>query len=161
MATAPPAAAPNKPAAGKKKLVWIVVCLMGIAAGAAAPVVMGFGKPKNEVKKNQPAKSIAIPFGDIVVNLAEERMTRYLRIKIVLLVDEEQEKTAKEHVDKHKAELKNWLIGHMAGKSLKDVTGSGGVRRTQREIMERFDEMLYPDGEGHLRDVLFEEFVVQ
>ena len=100
-------------------------------------------------------------FGDGVVNLAEERMTRYLRIKIVLAVDEEQEKVATEHITKHKAAMKNWLIGHLSGKSLKDVTGTSGVKRLQREIMDRFEEMLYPDGEGHLRDVLFEEFVVQ
>ena len=158
---APPASNPPAPRR-KKKLVWIIVCMLCIGGGAMAPVLMGgslFGKGKNE--KKQSHKTATIPFGDVVVNLAEERMTRYLRVKIVLVVDEEQEKIATEHVTKNKAALKNWLISHLAGKTLKEVSGSVGVKRLQREIVERFEEMLYPDGEGHLRDVLFEEFVVQ
>jgi len=159
MATAPVAAKPR----GKKKIVWLIVCLLGLGSGATAPMLLGgvLGKPKAEPKKSHPAKVVNVPFGDVVVNLAEERMTRYLRIKIVLSVDEEQEKVATEHITKQKAAMKNWLIGHLAGKSLKDVTGTAGVKKLQREIMERFEEMLYPDGEGHLHDVLFEEFVVQ
>jgi flagellar FliL protein len=97
----------------------------------------------------------------VVVNLNEERMSRYLRVKLVLAVDAEQEKAANEHLAKHKAQLKNWLIGHLSGKSIKDVAGSVGVKRMQREILEHFEDVLYPDGDGPLREVLFEEFVVQ
>ena len=33
--------------------------------------------------------------------------------------------------------------------------------RLQREALEKFDDILYPDGESKLKEVLFEEFVVQ
>ena len=102
-----------------------------------------------------------MPFGEVTVNLSEERMTRYLRVSIVLEVDAEKVDEVTELVTKKEAELKNWLIGHLAGKSLLDVTGTAGVRRCQREILEKFEEMLYPDGGGELLDVLFSEFVVQ
>ena len=151
-------ATPVKPR-GKKKILWLVIALVGIGGGAAAPMVLGFGKAKTDAKKSH--KTVSIPFGDAVVNLSEDRMTRYLRIKINLLAEEEQEKSMTEHVAKHKAALKNWLISHLSGKTLKEVSGTVGVKKLQREILEKFEEMLYPDGEGHLLDVLFEEFVVQ
>ena len=83
------------------------------------------------------------------------------RVKIILTVDAEHEKAASEELTKRHPQLKNWLISHLSGKSLKDVAGSVGVKRLQREILEHFDEVLYPDGDGPLREVLFEEYVVQ
>jgi flagellar basal body-associated protein FliL len=62
---------------------------------------------------------------------------------------------------KQKAAVKSKLINHIAGKSLKDVSGSVGVNRLQREVLERFEEVLYPDGHSRIRAVLFEEYVVQ
>ena len=62
---------------------------------------------------------------------------------------------------KKKAPLKSAIITHLAGKSLKDVSGSVGVNRVQREILEKLDDVLYPDGHSHLRGVVFEEYVVQ
>jgi flagellar protein FliL len=125
------------------------------------------GKSSDEKPKKKKAahghheKTATIPFGDVVVNLSEEWMTRYLRIKMVVLVDEEAETTATHLIEKNKAALKSWLIGHVAGKTLKDVSGTVGVNRLQREIFERFEDTLYPGGDGALREVLFEEYVVQ
>ena len=67
----------------------------------------------------------------------------------------------KEHVEKHKTALKSWMISHIAGKTMKDVAGSVGVNRLQREILERFDDILYPAGDSPLKAVLFEEYLVQ
>lgn len=164
-------AAPSRPARRGRKLVWIVVCLACVAAGAAVPVFVPvgqlLGKTKDESagkgkgKGHAAEKTATIPFGDVVVNLSEERMNRFLKVKVVLAVTADQEKEATAHLAKHKAVMKNWLIGHLAGKSLKDVTGTVGVKRLQRELLERFEDELYPDGHGPLRDVLFEEFFVQ
>ena len=167
MADAAPAPTPAVAPKKKGKLPLILVCILALGAGAAAPMVvnvpalMGKSKAEAEPKKHGPVKSATIPFGDVVVNLSEERMTRYLKLKIVLLVDAEQEKEATEHVAKMKAAMKSWMIGHVAGKTLKDVSGTAGVARLQREIFERFEDLLYPDGHGHLINVLFEEYVVQ
>ena len=151
----------------KKKLVLLVVCVLALGSGAAAPMLvnvpalLGKSKADGEPKKTGPVKTAAIPFGEVVVNLSEERMTRYLKLKIVLLVEESHEKEATEHVAKQKAAMKSWLIGHVAGKTLKDVSGTAGVARLQREIFEHFEDILFPDGHGYLHSVLFEEYVVQ
>ena len=102
-----------------------------------------------------------IPFGDAVVNLSESRMTRYPRLKIVLQVEAGDVKDITKRIDQRKPVMKDWLIGHLSGKTLKDVSGTVNLKRTQREIQERFEELLFADGDGKPFEVLFEEFVVQ
>lgn len=164
MATPATATAPKK----GRKLVLIVVCLVAVDAGVAVPMAMGgvlpFGKPKAEKPakgKGTDSKTAIVPFGDVVVNLSEERNQRYLRLKMAILVDAEAEKEALDLVTKKKAAVKSALIGHLAGKSTKDVSGSVGVQRMQRELLERIEDVLYPDGNSRIRAVLFEEYVVQ
>lgn len=168
-------AAPATEAAPKKgrKLILLVVCVAALGAGAVVPMAMGgtlpFGKKadaekdtkKDNKKKPGDSKTAIVPFSDVTVNLVEERQQRYLRLKIAMLVDAEAEKEVLELVTKKKAAVKSALIGHLAGKSTKDVSGSVGVQRMQRELLERIDEVLYTDGNSRIRAVLFEEYVVQ
>ena len=170
MSTPAPATEGAKPKKGRK-LILIVVCLAALGAGAVVPVAMGgslpFGKKdaaadkEKAGKKKGDSKTAIVPFGDVTVNLVEERQQRYLRLKIAVLVDAEAEKEATDLVAKRKAAVKSALIGHLAGKSTKDVSGSVGVQRMQRELLERIEEVLYPDGGSRIRAVLFEEYVVQ
>lgn len=150
------------------KGVWIVVCLIAIAGGYLYPTLSASSTQAKPEHEEKPKKSVAhsqhratVPFGDVIVNLAEDRMTRYIRVKIVLEVDEKSEPVAAEHIAKNKAAMKSWLISHLSSKRLTEVAGSVGVNRLQREILERFDEMLYPEQEDRLLGVLFEEFMVQ
>ncbi|HEX3314675.1 MAG TPA: flagellar basal body-associated FliL family protein [Gemmataceae bacterium] len=113
--------------------------------------------PKTRSGKRLP---VAIPFGEAIVNLSDARATRYLRVKILLAVDENRSSEVEDLVTRQKPFLKSWLIGYLADQSLKDVERSG-VNRVRREVRDRFNEMLYPDGEERILDVLFDEYVVQ
>lgn len=168
-----PAAAP----AGKKKFPVALLALPLLAAGAGAavplvvdvPAMMGMKKEedpdaaaKAKKKKAHTHEHLAsVPVGEVAVNLAEERMTRFLRVKVAIQCEESAESKLKEHVEKNKAALKSWMISHLAGKSLKEVSGTVAIHRLQREMLERFEEILYPSGESPLRAVLFEEYLVQ
>lgn len=158
-------AAPSASPAGKKrgKLPLVVVAVVCIAGGAAVPMfvpIPGMGT-KAEAKPKKPANYVSVPVGDVVVNLAEDRMNRYLRMKLAVKVDADDEKAVTALVTKHKSAMKSKLIGYLAGKSLRDVSGSVGVNKLSREILEKFDDILYPDGESKVKEVLFEEYVVQ
>ncbi len=165
-----PAAAPAPgvgPPKKSRKLVLVVVCVVALGAGAVVPMAMGgmlpFGKSKTaeKGKSKESGKTAIVPFGEVVVNLSEERQQRYLRLKIAILVDAEAEKEATDLVTKKKAAVKSALISHLSGKNTNDVSGSIGVQRMQRELLERIEEVLYPDGNSRIRAVLFEEYVVQ
>lgn len=175
MASAPAAPPPAAPAKKKGKLVLIVAAVLAATAGGAIPVVVDVstmvgakpaedGKEADKKKKKKAGHDehlAAVPVGDVSVNLAEERMTRFIRVKVAVQVEEAAEKKVHELVEKQKVALKSWMISHIAGKSLKDVSGTLGVNRLQREMLERFDDMLYPNGDSPIRAVLFEEYIVQ
>ncbi|WP_020468439.1 flagellar basal body-associated FliL family protein [Zavarzinella formosa] len=170
------APAPKK-AGGKSKLMLIVVALASIGGGASIPMVMAKGSTTeaghgDEKKKKSGSEHAAInvPFGDVCVNLADERMSRYLRLKIILKVEGvTDEKIGVEHLATFKPVMKNWLISHLAGKSLKEISGTMGVKKIQREILEKFEEIMTAEQEAHghskvhmhLKEILFEEYVVQ
>jgi flagellar FliL protein len=169
-ATGTTAAAPAK----KSKLPLVIACVLSIGGGVAVPMFVNVPallgntkegeKPKAKPKGDGEGKTVIIPFSEkegTVVNLAEERATRYLKVKLALSVDADAEKEVLKKLDGKKTEMKSWLLIHLAGKTLKDVSGSVGASRVQREILERFEDILYPDGHGSLRAVLFEEYVVQ
>lgn len=163
---APAAAAPTEATARKRrsKLPLIIVALVFTAAGAVFPMVVDvpalFAKSKSDKAKHD-TKTVIVPFSDVVVNLHDEKMTRYLRLKIAVTAEAEYEKQVTEELTKHKAAIKSKIISHVAGKNLKDVSGSVGVTRLQRELLEKFEDELYPDGNSHIRAVLFEEYVIQ
>jgi len=167
-APAPAAAAPEGAPAPKKgrKLILLVVCIVFSAAGAAFPLVVDvrslFAKSKEDKgKEHKESKTVIVPFGEVVVNLSEDRLQRYLRVKIAVLAEADAEKEVTDLLTKKKAAVKSAMIAHLAGKSLKDVSGSIGVTRTQRELQERIEDVLYPDGSSRIKAVLFEEYVVQ
>lgn len=168
-----PTANTAAPAKKKSKLPLLIACVISLGGGAAFPMFVNVPallgsqkdgeKPKAKPKAEGEPKTVTIPFDatGTVVNLAEERATRYLKLKLALVVDAEAEKEVTEKLAKKKPAMKSWLLIHLAGKTLKDVQGSVGASRVQREILERFEDTLYPDGHGALRAVLFEEYVVQ
>ena len=102
-----------------------------------------------------------VSFGELVVNLAEDRLTRYLRVSITLQAESDGEQMLRQVVDKKKTILKNWLISYLSDKSLEEVRGAAGLNRARREIQDQFNSLLFPDGSEIIRDVLFEEFSVQ
>jgi flagellar protein FliL len=161
-------AKPDAPVAPKGRLMSLlifgVIAVLAGGGGFVVPFLMvqgGFnllGQSGGDPKTGKPA---FVPVGDVIVNLQEERLTRYLRVKLILVVDSSQEKEIGELFLKNKAILKNWLISHLSDKSLAEVSGATGVNRLRREIQDQFNAFLFPDGSEKIRDVLFEEFVVQ
>jgi flagellar FliL protein len=160
---APTAASPPKKG---RKLMLLVVGVVFAGAGAAIPMFVNvpalFAKPKTENgKAHKEGKATIVPFSDVVVNLVDPRMQRYLRVKIAVAVDADSEEEVTALLTKQKAELKSKIISHLAGKDIKEVSGTVGVNRLQRELLERFEDVLYPDGHSQIRAILFEEYVIQ
>src|SRR5262245_36847288 len=108
---------------------------------------------KRDGMANQPA---FVPFGEVVVNLADERMTRYLRLSLTLQVDPAHEESVKKAIERKKTILKNWLISYLSDKELDEVRGAIGVNKARREIQDQFNRLLFPDGSDLIQEVLFE-----
>ncbi len=169
------APAPTETKAKKKgpnKILVLVIALASLGGGAALPMVMGAGKKEGDEEKKPEHPAINVPFGDVTVNLSEERGTRYLRLKIVLKLEgPHEEEEGVKMLAEFKPAMKTWLISHLSGKANKDVVGTVGVKRLRREIMEEFEKILEDEQHAHghgdkehhlvLKDVLFEDYIVQ
>jgi flagellar FliL protein len=140
--------------------VWIVVVLVAAAAGGAVPWFMPLHAP-GPAKKDPAAKPVVVPFGEVVVNLGEDRLTRYLRVKLLLVMEDAESKEVSELLTKQKAFMKSWLIGYLSDQSLAEVSRAMGVNRIRREVRDQFNAMLFPDGSEKIYEILFDEFVVQ
>ena len=103
-----------------------------------------------------------VPFGDVVVNLFNDRSSRYLRCKIALKIDPARQKDVFAAVLSKKAETKNWLVAYLADQTLESVKGRQGQDRIRAEIKQSFGKILFPNQKANLiQEVLFEEFIIQ
>jgi flagellar FliL protein len=144
---------------------WLLLGLVGViaaGAGGALPWLL-FHEHHAETApvEKESKKTALIAFGDAVVNLGEDRLTRYLRFKLILVVDQANEKAVNNVLQEQKPFLKNWLISYISDQSLQEVGRASGVNRIRREIRDQFNAMLFADGSERINDVLFDEFVVQ
>jgi flagellar basal body-associated protein FliL len=160
----------------KKSLSLLVLAAVGLvsaAAGFATPLFVpgllgadgAFKDPadtRTVVDLPRPNGEIAfIPFDETVVNLNDGRLSRYLRLKLVLHVDEAQKEQITELVEERKVILKDWLLSYLSDKDMEAIRGAAGQNRMRREIMDHFNTTLFPDGFDRIHDILFEEFNVQ
>ncbi len=165
MAQAPPAENAGKK--GRGLLSWVVFAVVAVlAAGAGFAVPMFLPKQAAEHTPTAPkaageAQEALVPFGEVVSNLAEDRLNRYLRVNVILVVDAANEKAVTDAVQKKKALMRNWLLSYLSDQTLQGVTGAVGQNRIRREILDQFNAILFPDGSEKIRNVIFEEFNVQ
>lgn len=146
-------------------LLSMVVALISGAIGFSVPLVfpslVGVEKPVQEtVSENEPS---FISFGPVTANLNEGRLTRYLRISITLEIrgSEELQKEFSEAMNTKRSLMVNWLLSYLADMTLDDIRGTAGQNRLRREIHDHFNAVLFPEGQGQIDDVLFEEFTIQ
>ena len=102
-----------------------------------------------------------VPFGEVVVNLGDSRMSRYLRLSITMQVRASDSEQATADVESRRAILRNWLLGYLSDLQLEDIRGAAGQNRIRREVQNRFNEILSEDGVDVVQDILFVEFNVQ
>jgi flagellar basal body-associated protein FliL len=103
-----------------------------------------------------------VPFGDAIANLAEDRLTRYVKVKITLQVDPTQAEAIQKLMGgPKKAIFNNWLIAYLSDKKLQDVRGANAINTMGREIQDGFNSLLADEGSYKVQRVLFEEFNVQ
>lgn len=140
------------------------IALVSAAAGFLTPRLLmtpPAAKEPPAPKAPEPVRPAVLPFGDVVVNLGEDRLTRYLRVKVMLVVEGNREKAIQEMIQREKPFLKNWLIGYLSDLSMKEVGRAAAVNRIRREIRSQFNTLLDPAGSEPIAEVLFDEFVVQ
>lgn len=174
----------DKKASGGR-LLWIIMAVVVIiSAGAGFGLGRLFGNPET-TEANQSAEGGSAQSQDltantadltakgpqdnwycdlepVVANLNEPSVTRYVRVTLTLVMDSKvDQKKGTAFIEEKKPILTNWLTIYLASLSLEDIRGDRNLKRVQSQIVDGFNEKLFPDAKPQLKRVLFKEFAVQ
>jgi len=97
----------------------------------------------------------------ITANLDEPRLARYVHACITLAIAEEEFAAAAPVIDAKMLVLRDWLTVYLASLTLDEVRGPASLNRMRREILDAFNQELWPDQKPKIRKVLFKEFAVK
>jgi len=98
----------------------------------------------------------------VVACLDEPGITRYVRATLTLAIDSQMDKKkAVALIEDKKPLLINWLTIYLASLSLEDVRGDENLMRIQSQILDAFNEIVFPDTKPQIRRILFKEFPIQ
>lgn len=98
----------------------------------------------------------------VIANLDVPDVTRYVRASLTLeLSPSLDEKEGRVLLDEKKPVLTNWLTVYLASLSIDDIRGERNLKRIQSQVLDAFNEKLFPDSKPKIKRVLFKEFAVQ
>ena len=99
-----------------------------------------------------------VPLDPFVVNLADEGVARYLRIKVTLMVDDKNK--VKEVIENLAltGKVKDVILQTLSRKTSQDLINEEGKNKLRAEIQEGIGRYFK---EPKLTDVMFTEFVIQ
>jgi len=139
-----------------------VICALVLASSVTGSGEKPDNGPGTSNIDDTPPEYVFVPFGSIVVNLAEGRLTRYLKVTITMQVEEDAASEISTIIrDEKFAMFQNWLLTFLSDLQLEDVRGSGAINRIRREVLDGFNALLAQYSEHRIEAVLFEEFNVQ
>ncbi|MHC4103536.1 MAG: flagellar basal body-associated FliL family protein [Planctomycetota bacterium] len=98
----------------------------------------------------------------VIANLNVDDVTRYVKASLTLEVSSEvDQKKGTVFIDEKKPILTNWLTVYLASLSLDDIRGDNNLKRIQSQVLDAFNEKLFPDSKPKIKNILFKEFAVQ
>jgi flagellar basal body-associated protein FliL len=118
-----------------------------------------------EEKKKETSGEPKIWYQDldpVVANLNEPGVTRYIRVTLTLEMNPEfEEEAGREFIEEKKPVLTDWLSIYLAGLTIDDSRGDKNLKMIQAQILDAFNERLFPDSKPQIHRILFKEFAIQ
>ena len=153
--------APKKPGMLMALMLPALIGFMAGGLGFATVAIVPKMMASSEETEEPEVPPIFHEFGEVVSNLDEGELSRYLRVKLTLQIDGSKEEDLVKKLDEKKSVLKSWLNSYFSSKQLVDVRGAEGQNALRREIQNKFNSVVASEGFEDIQDVLFEEFQIQ
>lgn len=98
----------------------------------------------------------------VVANLNDPGVMRYVRANLTFEILSTAPKKETIEIFKEKAPvLTNWLTIYLASLGLEDIRGDKNLKRIQAQILDAFNEEIFPSQKPKIKHVLFKEFAIQ
>ncbi len=118
--------------------------------------------PETDASTTEAKNRWYYPLEPVVANLNEPAVTRYIRASITLEISSMlDKKNGEKLLEEKKPVLINWLTIYLAGLTLEDIRGDKNLKRIQLQILDAFNEELFPDAKPLIKHILFKEFAIQ
>ncbi len=120
-------------------------------------------KPKKDNRSQTTSQKVwYYELDPVVTNPDEPGATRYVRAALTLEISPElQEDKGKELIESKKPILINWLTIYFKSLTLAEMQNDRDVRRIQLQILDAFNEILFPDARPQIKKILWKEFNIQ
>jgi flagellar basal body-associated protein FliL len=132
-------------------------------ATAAEPVKAGESAPRQgSVESKNTGEGWYYDLDPVVANLNEPGVTRYARVALTLEMNStnaQKETTAS--LDQKKPLMKHWLTLYLANQTLEEIRGEKNLLRMQAQILDGFNQALFPNAKPQIQRILFKEFAIQ
>ena len=169
---------------GGGALPWIIMAVtVLVCAGAGLGLGRLFAGSPTPQTDEPPAQKVSAPIEDlktdadsttdtpkawyydldpVVANLDVPGVTRYVRASLTLEISPEIDKEKGSiFFEEKKPLLTNWLTIYLASLTLEDSRGNRNLKRIQSQILDAFNERLFPDAKPQIKNILFKEFAIQ
>lgn len=173
----------NKKNLKEKLTPWIVIGVIVLGCGAAGFTAgKWFGSTNNPQKPKRPQQNETPSSPDetetgqneeekklwyydmnpVVANLDDPGVRRYVRASITLAISTEwKQEKATDMLKKKEPVITDWLTVYLASLSLEEVRGKENLRKVQQQILDTFNNKLFPDSKPKIKKILFREFAIQ
>jgi flagellar basal body-associated protein FliL len=100
-------------------------------------------------------------FEPVVVNINDGRLARFIRMAITLAIRQENYLEVTQRIERFQPKLEDKLTVYLSGCTIDEVRGPKNLNRIRREILDMFNDILWPDEASKIEEVLFKEFKIQ
>ncbi len=172
------AASPKKSGKLMPYLIPAAVLIVMVIAGFILGLILSSSEPKTakaaseKPDENQAenlltetkadAKGWYYDLDPIATNLNEPGATRYVRVLLTLeLSPQVNQAKGSQFLNERKPIMINLMNIYFAGLSISDLNSDKNIRRIQSELVDIFNENLYPNAKPLIKKILFKEFGIQ
>jgi len=173
-------------ASGRRILPWIIMSVVVVLCGSAGFVLSQFlggsqmPETAEQSQEDEPTQGEYLEVDEadglaadsqkgwfydlepVVANLNEPGAARYVRAALTLeLSFEVSKEKGLVFLEEKKPLLTSWLTVYLASLRLEDIRGDKNLKRIQSQILDAFNEELFPDSKPHIKHILFKEFAIQ
>jgi flagellar basal body-associated protein FliL len=152
-------------------LPWIImIVVMAVCAGAGFGLGRLLATPdtpqtNESLQEAKPDLTEYLKYYDlepVVANLDEPGVTRYVRASLTLEMSSNVDKVkGTAFLEEKKPVLANWLAIYLASLNIEDCRSDRKLKSIQSQILDAFNEKLFPGAKPQVKHVLFREFAVQ